>query len=245
MTNINQAKNRSSCSCMMIVRDAEDTIFDCLDSIFIAGCFDQIIIIQDTRTSDRTPEIIYYMRESHPEITYGWHKWVNYDFSEARNKALSLVKAKYGFWMDSDDILIDGGGVRNILKNPGNNSYLFQVLCPDPGWKSESNVEFPVVEHLRLFPIIPGLKWELPVHEQIAFALREAKIPEISTPYRILHIGYLKKQDVAQKHERNFQIMQKWLSQHPEDTPQTRYLSERYQDSLRYFNSKGDNLANI
>ena len=223
--------NRASCSCMIIVRDAEDTIFKCLDSLFLARCFDQIIIIQDTRTKDRTPGIIAHMQTSHPEITYEWHKWVNYDFSAARNKALTYVKCKYGFWMDSDDMLIDGYGVRELLKNPGGNAYKFKVICPGPDWTNET-----VVEHLRLFPIIPGLKWELPVHEQIAFKLREARIPEVQTPYRILHTGYLKGIDVQNKHERNFRIMEKWLKENPEDSQMRRYLNERYQESLKYIN---------
>jgi len=233
ITIIPHQANRTTCACMMIVRDAEDTIFNCLDSLYLARCFDQIIIIQDERTSDRTPAIISYMQTSHPEILFNWHKWVNYDFAEARNKALTYVKCKYGFWMDSDDMLLDGYGVRELLKNPGGNAYLFKVICPGPDWKSESSVN-----HLRLFPMVPGLSWELPVHEQIAFKLREAKVKEILTPFRILHTGYLKGTDVEKKHERNFSIMEKWLRENPEDTQQRRYLNERYQESLKYINAK-------
>lgn len=236
ITIIPSEKSRVSCACMIIVRDAENTIAQCFDSILKANCFDQLIIIQDDRTRDRTPEIIENIKRLQGEnLIYRWYNWKDYDFSAARNEAMRYVKAKYGFWMDSDDVLIDSFGVSQLLRYPGGHSYHFKVIIPGPNWSNTS-----IINHLRLFPMLPGVRWELPIHEQIAFSLRERGVKEIETPYRILHLGYLKSEDVDKKHKRNFNIMVDWLSKNKENSDRRRYLLDRYNDSVTYMKLRGE-----
>jgi len=226
-------RGRESCSCLMIVRDSERTIQDCMDSLLKANCFDKFIIILDTRTRDRTPEIFAWLQSINPKFQVSWYEWKSDEFDRARNQALQYADTAYGFWMDSDDVLLDIGGIYSLLINPLGAAYYFNILIPTP-WGDMQGTK-----HLRLFPILPGVKWELPVHEQLAFSLRALGVPELPTPYRILHVGYTTEDVVTDKHRRYYGIMSKYLKKHPEESPQTQYIREQAQVSRGYLKSKG------
>lgn len=233
MIEIIHNKRRTSCSCLMIVRDSERTIQDCMDSLLKANCFDKFIIILDTRTRDRTPEILAWLQAINPKFQVSWYEWKTDEFDRARNQALKYADTKYGFWMDSDDVLLDIGGLYSLLINPLGAAYYFNIVIPTPfGYETGT-------KHLRLFPILPGVSWELPVHEQLAFSLRALGVPEIPTPYRILHLGYDTEERVTGKHQRYYTIMSKYLREHPEDSPQTRYIREQAGVSRTYLKAKG------
>ena len=226
-------RGRASCSCLMIIRDSEWTIWDCINSVIKANCFDKFILVMDTRTKDRTPEILAYLQQLNAKVILAWYKWKSDRFDTARNETLKYVDTDYGFWMDSDDILLDPAGLRGLLANPGGAAYYFNILIPTP-WGDMQGTK-----HLRLFPILPGVKWELPVHEQLAFSLRALGVPELPTPYRILHVGYTTEDVVTDKHRRYYGIMSKYLKKHPEESPQTQYIREQAQVSRGYLKSKG------
>ncbi|MCB8818115.1 tetratricopeptide repeat-containing glycosyltransferase family 2 protein [Desulfosporosinus shakirovi] len=85
-------------SLCMIVRNEEDTIARCLDSI--KGIPDEIIIV-DTGSTDRTKEIV-------KEFTHNIFDfiWID-DFATARNFAFSKATKDYILWLDADDIFSD------------------------------------------------------------------------------------------------------------------------------------------
>ncbi len=85
-------------SLCMIVRDEEQTIGRCLDSI--QSLVDEIIVV-DTGSIDRTQEIV---REYTPHI-YEF-PWVD-DFSAARNFSFSKATQDYILWLDADDVLLE------------------------------------------------------------------------------------------------------------------------------------------
>jgi glycosyltransferase involved in cell wall biosynthesis len=226
------SSNGVSCACLLIVRDSEDTIARCLDSILKANAFDQIVLVLDTRTKDNTPEILDSMAAMNPAITLAWYNWDKDDFSAARNQTLLLGETKYGFWMDSDDELIDTDSVNMLLARPGDAAYYYNIIIPTPYGRTV------YTKHLRLFPMLPGVRWELPIHEQLAFSLRERGIPEIPTPYRILHLGYTSDEQIEGKHRRYLGIMEKWLREHPGPSQQRDYIMERASESRAYLEAK-------
>jgi glycosyltransferase involved in cell wall biosynthesis len=89
----------ASVSLTMIVRNEEDHLGKCLESV--RGLFDEIIIV-DTGSTDRTKEIA---REFGAKVFD--FVWID-DFAAARNEALSHATGDYAFWLDADDAVEPG-----------------------------------------------------------------------------------------------------------------------------------------
>ncbi len=83
-------------SLCMIVKNEEETLARCLNSIY--DLVDEIIIV-DTGSSDRTVEIAARFTEK--IYRYPW----NDDFASARNESFSKASMDYCMWLDADDIL--------------------------------------------------------------------------------------------------------------------------------------------
>lgn len=226
-------RSRVTCACMMIVRDAERTIERSIRSILGSGCFDQVVIILDSRTKDRTARILQTLCRDNATLQVVPFRWRSDDFSAARNEALKLARTDYGFWMDADDVLIDSAGLYSLLSAPMNAAYYFDVISPVYGG---DRITTP---HLRLFPIRAGVRWELPVHEQIVFSIRRLRIREIPTEYRILHLGYMDLDTIELHHKRNFQIMRKWLSTPAATGEKRTYIQRQYNLSRNYLRAVG------
>lgn len=219
---------RVSCGCLMIVRDEERTIGACLNSVLLSGCFDQVVIVQDTRMSDRTAEILEGYARQNPELNLLWYKWKRQNYADARNRALREASTKYGLWLDGNEILLDHRGIYNLLGSPQGRGFHLWNLSPDPYGG------IVTTHQLRLFPILTGVKWELPVHEQIAFSSRRAGVPEVMTPYRIWHLGYTSEAGNTRKHSQYAAIAREWLAKHPERNEKRAYMLEQYQNSMSY-----------
>jgi glycosyltransferase involved in cell wall biosynthesis len=80
----------------MIVKNEEETLARCLDSVKAA--VDEIVIV-DTGSADRTREIA--ARYTDKIYDFPWRD----DFSAARNFSFGRASCDYLFWLDADDIL--------------------------------------------------------------------------------------------------------------------------------------------
>ncbi|GAB6152825.1 glycosyltransferase [Desulfosporosinus burensis] len=85
-------------SLCMIVRNEENTIARCLDSV--KGIPDEIVIV-DTGSSDRTKEIV----KEFTDKTFDFN-WID-DFAAARNFAFSKATTDYILWLDADDVFAE------------------------------------------------------------------------------------------------------------------------------------------
>lgn len=83
-------------SLCMIVKDEEDNLSRCLDSV--KNIADEIIII-DTGSSDNTKEIA----SKYTENVFDF-QWID-DFAAARNTAFSKATMDYILWLDADDVI--------------------------------------------------------------------------------------------------------------------------------------------
>ena len=94
-----------SISLCMIVKDEQDVLKRCLESV--KNIVDEIIIV-DTGSTDNTIEIA-------KEYTHKiYHlKWEN-DFAKARNYSLSKATKDYILWLDADDYL-DNESINRFL----------------------------------------------------------------------------------------------------------------------------------
>jgi GT2 family glycosyltransferase len=157
-------------SLTMIVRNEQDNLPNCLRSV--AGLFDEIIVV-DTGSKDRTPEIA---RELGAQVFE--FDWVN-DFAAARNAALSHATGDYAFWLDADDV-IDPPERERLERliaglRPGDQAaYVVRCAC-DPS--TDGSGGHTVVDHIRLFPVRDDVRWTYRVHEQVLPALRRANLP--------------------------------------------------------------------
>ncbi len=82
-------------SSIVIAKDEERNIERCLKSQ--AGCIDEIIVIIDASTSDRTEEIV----KSFSDVKYEVVEWKGY--SAAKEYALTNTTNDWVFWIDADE----------------------------------------------------------------------------------------------------------------------------------------------
>lgn len=88
----------STISLCMIVKNEEDTLPRCLDSV--ADLVDEIIVV-DTGSTDGTEAAA--RRYTGKVYHFGWID----DFSAARNYAFDQATKEYCLWLDADDVLLD------------------------------------------------------------------------------------------------------------------------------------------
>ena len=179
------AADRARVSLTMIVSDEQDNIADCLDSV--RGLFDEIVVV-DTGSKDRTIEIARSFGARVFDFV-----WVD-DFAAARNAALARATGDYAFWLDADDLVEPPErkklerSLARLLASPGNyRAFVVRCAC-DPG--PDGSGGDTVVDHIRLFPLIEGVRWSYRVHEQILPALKRAGVPIQWTDITVRHTGY-------------------------------------------------------
>jgi (heptosyl)LPS beta-1,4-glucosyltransferase len=105
-------------SSIIIAKNEENNISRCLQSLI--DCVDEIIVIVDTGSTDKTLEIV----KSFPLVKYFELKWKGY--SKTKQEAVSLTSNDWILWIDADEVLT--GELQKELvefKNiiPGCNAY--------------------------------------------------------------------------------------------------------------------------
>lgn len=145
-------------SLCMIVRDEEDVLGRCLDSV--ADLVDEIVIV-DTGSQDGTKEIAYrYIRRVYD------FPWID-DFAAARNAAFGYAECGYCLWLDADDVLLepDRAKFRQLKEtlDPG----VDVVMMPyHVGFDGQGNVTFSYYRE-RLVKNSSKARWKGAVHEAI------------------------------------------------------------------------------
>jgi len=215
---------KATCSCMILVGNSEDTIAKCLNSAITSGCFERIILLMDTRTKLPTRRITANYVRANPQlfkiIDYIWS--VPADFAAVRNEAIRNMDTDYGFWLDTDEELVDPEAIRKLLENPQGKAFLMWV-------KSRvKNGTFDMYQP-RLFPIRPGVIFECAVFERLDWSLRRQNIEMIKTNYSpIWHTGYTDFKILASKNKRNLQSAAMWLDSYRYNDEQRSHLMQQY-----------------
>jgi glycosyltransferase involved in cell wall biosynthesis len=171
---------------------------------------DEIIVV-DTGSKDRTPEIC---QELGARVEH--FPWCD-DFSAARNESLNYATGEWIFWMDSDDTIPPecGRKLRKLVEGEHADSclgYVMQVHCP--GTKPD---DLTVVDHVKLFRNHPDLRFEFRIHEQILPAIRRAGGEVGWTDLHVVHSGSDHSSDgQKRKLERDFRILKQDLAERPD-----------------------------
>ncbi len=198
-------------SLTMIVRDEQKNLPHALESV--RGVFDEIVVL-DTGSKDRTVEIARSFGARVFDFV-----WVD-DFAAARNAALARATGDYAFWLDADDLIEppERTKLEALLGRlgRGGETPAFVVRCScDAGPNGEGGET--VVDHIRLFPVIEGVRWTYRVHEQILPALKRAGLPLQWTDITVRHTGYADRDLRSRKLDRDSRILREELAERPDD----------------------------
>lgn len=148
-------------SLCMIVKDEEDTLARCLDSVY--DLVDEIIIV-DTGSTDKTKAIA----NSYTNKIYDF-EWID-DFSEARNYSFSKATKDYILWLDADDVLLEEDRTKfKALKQNFNTEIDVVIMNYNITVKNTQTIACTFMRE-RLVKRSKNFKWIDPVHEYINFS---------------------------------------------------------------------------
>ncbi len=189
-------------SAVMIVKDEESVLEDCLASI--EPVVDEIVIA-DTGSTDRSREIAH--AHGARLIEFPWRN----DFAAARNAALAEARGEWILYIDADERLApaDKAKARAALDHPG-------LIAARPWFRIKTG--YTLCREYRLFRNDPRIRFRGAIHEKVSIdilRLSEERGLEIGEPDLLLeHIGYDGPQE--HKHRRNLPMLRAELARRPE-----------------------------
>ncbi|QGT98597.1 Glycosyl transferase, group 2 family [Candidatus Syntrophocurvum alkaliphilum] len=209
-------------SLCMIVRDEEETLARCLNSIY--DLVDEIIIV-DTGSADETKKIA----SNYTSKIYDF-EWLD-DFSVARNYSFSKANMEYILWLDADDIILEKDREKfEQLKNKMTYDIDVVMMKYDLGVSADG---MPICTFFRerLLKRSKQFKWYDPVHEYLDFS---GKI--INSDICITH------KKTKSRSRRNLNIFKKRLLEGKELSSRQQFYYARelyhhgeYDESITYF----------
>ncbi len=205
-------------SLCMIVKDEEINLPECLEHI--KSVVDEIIVV-DTGSKDNTPDIA---KRFGAKVYY--FKWCD-DFSAARNESLRHATGDYIIYLDADD-RIDEENVKKLARLKENFpekkdlAYSLKIALPSQDGKSSAY-------QIRIFPNLPDIRFENPIHEQIIPSLKRNGIKGVRTDITIEHKGYEDPLILRKKAERNLHILKRMLQEDPDSWFAHYFLAQTYE----------------
>lgn len=183
-------------SLCMIVKDEEDHIGNCLNSV--KGVVDEMIIV-DTGSSDRTVEICKSFGAQ--VFDFPW----NGSFSAARNYGLDRATGDWILWLDADEEL-DSSDVYKLRDILYCDDYLMSIhLINYYGDLPDPNKTFDMA-HTRLIRNHKGFKFINNIHEMLnvneILTASDNSQPIKTVPIKVYHYGYL---DAANENKKKFE----------------------------------------
>lgn len=209
----------------MIVKNEEENIERAL-SWGKGLVYEQIVV--DTGSTDRTVELAEQMGAK----VYHF-QWGN-DFSAAKNFALEHATGNWIAFLDADEYFREGDipRLKHILKKIAE-SPQFQTVdlirCTMLHLDDDGK-PFSTMQQDRIFRNLPELRYEKKVHEALYHTKgRKLARVDLGSELPILHTGYASKAITEkQKSERNIEILQSILKDHPEEGNNWSYLGDAY-----------------
>ncbi len=197
-----------SISLCMIVRNEEQTLGRCLDSVKAA--VDEIVIV-DTGSTDNTKELAL----GYTDKLYDF-EWCD-DFSAARNYAFAKGSMDYLMWLDADDVLPETSVKKLLELKESLDPQVSVVMMPyhvafDPAGRPSF-----IYERERLIKNGEGFLWKGAVHEAIA-ARGKVLHSDIAVEHRKLKPG---------DPDRNLHIYESRLAAGAELNPRERFYYAR------------------
>ena len=201
-------------SLCMITKNEENHLARCLYSV--KPIVDEMIIV-DTGSDDRTRDIATVFGARLFDC-----KWED-DFASARNVSLDHASGDWILVMDADEVIshLDYEYFNNLVKQNGTGPKAYRIITRNytlrnntVGWtandgrylEEESGTGWFPSEKVRLFPNLPDIQFEYPVHEMVEPTLKQAGVPIAECSMPVHHYGRLNEQRSAAKGEAYYSI---------------------------------------
>ncbi len=194
----------------MIVRDEEEHLGKCLESVY--GAVNELIIV-DTGSRDRTVTIAQSFGAK--VINYKWED----NFSIPRNISLDHASGDWILILDADEVLEEQSKIR--IKEIINKNEI-------PGYRVflQLHAEWTEMRSLRFFKKSPKLRYMGIFHERLI--MPDHMYSRIApSDLRIIHKNWCK-EDINRKMARNITLLKKHLSLYPDDIYQILDLVRLY-----------------
>lgn len=202
----------------MIVRNEEQNLSECLDSV--KNVVDEIIVI-DTGSTDETVGIAesYGAQVEH-------FPWCD-DFSKARNESIKYASGDWILWLDADERLLpESIPVLQDLLRPVKKPTLYKVHIRNI---KEDGRTYTLSDAHRLFSNHFGLEFTGRIHEQLVESARVKGGLERDTDVVLYHTGYgLTGEQKQEKFERNIALLQKMVKDNPRDAYAHYKIGQQY-----------------
>ena len=220
MVNRPGAGERQTVSVCLIVKNAQATLYRCLDSV--KPIADEIIIC-DTGSTDRTVEIA---REYTDQV---YHIPWEDDFAAARNRSIARATKDWVLWIDADEYLL---GAEHLAKYLRDNAYEGYVVRQH---HHAIDAQFKPDVPVRLFRNHRGVQFYGCVHEHPETALNEGVAPAvILSDVHIMHDGYVTEAIRRKRFLRNLPLLLKDRKRHPNRRLGLVFLARDYLHLARY-----------
>jgi tetratricopeptide (TPR) repeat protein len=221
-----RAKPGISLSACLIVRNEEKHLERCLSSL--RGHVDEIVVV-DTGSTDRTVEIALAHGAKVAEFA-----WCD-DFSAARNVSLELASGDWALWIDADEEVDpeSWGAIREGLIRPHFGGYFVRIVnYMDETGSANTYTHAPV----RLFRLLPEVRFQGRVHEQVTPALDKLGLPCAQLGGATFHHYGYRPSDMAEKGklERTISLLEEEVRAHPEDAFHWFNLANTYSVARRW-----------
>jgi glycosyltransferase involved in cell wall biosynthesis len=203
-------------SLCMIVRNEEEVLSRCLDSVH--GLVDEIIIV-DTGSTDSTIEIA---RRHGAHVHH--FEWID-DFAAARNFSFSHASSDYIMWLDADDVVLPGDLARLVELKPGFEADLYYM--PYNYAQDAAGNSLCTLHRERIMRRGIDAGWAYPIHECVVInSPIDAQRLDVTITHMRTHAGAEADQN------RNLRILEKAIEDPQyKDVPRIHYyLGREYQD---------------
>lgn len=185
---------RPHVSACLIVKDEQDSIGRCLESL--KGVADEVVV-GDTGSTDATAAIAAALGATVVEVPWEDH------FAKARNAVLEHCSGDWVLWVDADEEWVgDGEALHTELAHAGSVDGLLVTISNVEGNGTDLRTHHPAVRVFRR-----GLSWVGRIHEQVAPPGGGWACTKPCTSGSIAHYGYLEEVvDKKRKLERNLHL---------------------------------------
>ena len=213
-------EGRQSVSVCMILKDAQGTLYRCLESV--KSIADEIIVC-DTGSSDRTMEIAREYTDQVYEIPWGD------DFAAARNRSIEKATGDWVLWIDADEYLVGAENVGKYLRDNMYNGYVIRQH------HQAIDAEFKPDVPVRLFRNRMGIRFFGCVHEHPETGLNEGVKPAVILgDVHVMHDGYVTENVRRRRFLRNLPMVLKDRKRHPNRRLGLVFLERDYIHLARY-----------
>ncbi len=220
-------------SVCMIVRNEQSYMGPCLHSI--KKIADEIVVM-DTGSTDRTSDLASVFGACVHNF-----RWQD-DFSAARNAGLQKAGGDWILVIDADEIIApeDMPRLKNLICEHKNRPTAFTLetrnythVANSLNWHA-NNGRYPLHEtglgwfpsqKIRLFPNLPGIRFQYPVHELVDPSVRAAGLPIKYGDIPVHHYGHLNENKNRRKAEDYFKMGYQKLHQLGDDVAALRELA--------------------